>query len=85
MFGAFCFSNAQRVLNMKHSNAQRLKHYETLWLPYYTYLRLSRYPQTQYLTVYTGLNIIIFTIYLATVQLQCEVYATITLTNIIVR
>ena len=27
-------------------------------------------------TVNRGLNIIIFTIYLATVQLQCEIYAT---------
>ena len=42
------------------------------------YISTFEHIATNTVTVNTGPNIIIFTIYLATVQLQCEVYATIT-------
>ena len=82
-FGVFCFSNFQMIhsnaialQNLIHSNAIELK-YKTLWLPYIsTFDQIST--NTVGLTVNTGLNIIIFPIYLATVQLQCDIYATIT-------
>ena len=71
-------SNTIAIKNMIHSNAIALK-YKTLWLVRPTiYISTFEQISTNTVTVNTGLNIIIFTIYLATVQLQCEIYATIT-------